>query len=290
MNKVKEFSERFHREAKWGDRIGYRFIDNAHIRKLHHMMNRRKHYLFRYIGDLPRNARVLDWGCGCSGLSFALKREFGFESFGVDISRAAIRRNKEFAETSGIDVSFTEVDGARLPFEDGYFDGIISTDVFGHLDDPGGSLAELNRVLRDGGVLALHTETKFEKNYFYRRIEHLLGYDPWADSIGHINLQAEDELIRNFRDAGFRVLSFEHPAQTFGFLLSGDILWGLNELSAADLPVDIRLLKAWHGIRSRITGLRATLDLFYFLTEQAELLLHLNPKYGGTIYFKLVKD
>jgi SAM-dependent methyltransferase len=50
------------------------------------------------------------------------------------------------------------LDVRALPFAGGAFDGVLSTSTLDHFDDPGDltrSLAELRRVLRDGGVLVL---------------------------------------------------------------------------------------------------------------------------------------
>jgi ubiquinone/menaquinone biosynthesis C-methylase UbiE len=43
--------------------------------------------------------------------------------------------------------------GERLPFEDGSFDAILSLDVFEHVQDVSGVMAECRRVLAPGGML-----------------------------------------------------------------------------------------------------------------------------------------
>jgi len=44
-------------------------------------------------------------------------------------------------------------DLARLPFPDGFFDGVLATDIIETLPDPGPALREIYRVLRFGGRL-----------------------------------------------------------------------------------------------------------------------------------------
>jgi len=46
-------------------------------------------------------------------------------------------------------------DATRLPFADGSFDRIIASEVLEHLPDDGAAIAELVRVLRPGGSLAV---------------------------------------------------------------------------------------------------------------------------------------
>ena len=46
-------------------------------------------------------------------------------------------------------------DGARLPVDDQFFDGVVSFEVLEHVDDERASLAEIFRVTRPGGWLAI---------------------------------------------------------------------------------------------------------------------------------------
>jgi SAM-dependent methyltransferase len=48
-----------------------------------------------------------------------------------------------------------QADAQMLPFEDGSFDAVLLTEVLEHLPDDRAALAELRRVLRPGGVLAV---------------------------------------------------------------------------------------------------------------------------------------
>lgn len=51
--------------------------------------------------------------------------------------------------------------GGPLPFEDEFFDMIVSDVTFEHIADPGASAQELLRVLRPGGVICARTPNKF---------------------------------------------------------------------------------------------------------------------------------
>jgi SAM-dependent methyltransferase len=50
--------------------------------------------------------------------------------------------------------------GQRLPFEDGFFDVIVSDMTFEHIEEPGPVAAELLRVLRPGGVICARTPNR----------------------------------------------------------------------------------------------------------------------------------
>ena len=73
--------------------------------------------------------------------------------------------NKEVTDYIGLDIesglSYGNVkadffwDGIKMPFEDGSFDVVISTEVLEHVPDPAHYLAEVKRVLKPGGVFSL---------------------------------------------------------------------------------------------------------------------------------------
>jgi len=106
-------------------------------------------------------ARILEIGCGTGFLTFSLAGVGAREAVGVDLELegyvAASDRASMFARlrASGR-ARLQEADAARLPFEDGSFDAVVSRSALEHMRDLGAVLAETRRVLRPGGV-SLHT-------------------------------------------------------------------------------------------------------------------------------------
>ena len=93
----------------------------------------------RYLDTLPRDARVLDAGCGEGVLVDEYAERIGI--IGVDANYAS-DRVREGSVTS-------------LPFPDGAFDCALCLDVLEHLtfEEQPRALAELHRVVRPGGEL-----------------------------------------------------------------------------------------------------------------------------------------
>jgi demethylmenaquinone methyltransferase/2-methoxy-6-polyprenyl-1,4-benzoquinol methylase len=94
--------------------------------------------------------RVLDACCGTGDLAIAAQ-EAGGTVTGVDFSERMLER----ARGKSGDVEWVQGDALALPFADGSFDS--ATVGFGvrNLDDLEGGLAELRRVLRPRGRLAI---------------------------------------------------------------------------------------------------------------------------------------
>jgi len=94
--------------------------------------------------------RVLDACCGTGDLALAAEREGGVVT-GVDFSPRMLERARRKSET----VTWVEGDLLALPFGDASFDA--ATVGFGvrNVSDLDAALAELRRVLRPGGRLAI---------------------------------------------------------------------------------------------------------------------------------------
>jgi demethylmenaquinone methyltransferase / 2-methoxy-6-polyprenyl-1,4-benzoquinol methylase len=94
--------------------------------------------------------RVLDLGCGEGDLGLLTA---GVASVtGVDVSTAMLRSAQQRAEGR---LKLVRASAGRLPFTSATFDVAMSAFVLRNLDDLPAALAELGRVLRPGGRLAL---------------------------------------------------------------------------------------------------------------------------------------
>src|SRR3989449_3963549 len=99
-----------------------------------------------FAGDLKREGakRVLDLGCGAGRHSMVLANA-GFQVVALDISETALKTLEARLKTGSIDnVTLVRHDMADLPFTDGYFDGVICTNVLHH-----GKIFEIKQVVRE---------------------------------------------------------------------------------------------------------------------------------------------
>jgi len=107
----------------------------------------------RFMADrLPRDGgHVLDVATGTGLVAEALLAR-GFRVTGLDQSPGMLAAAR--ARFAGR-VELVEASADALPFPDASFDHLTFTYLLRYVDDPGGTLAELARVVRPGGTVAM---------------------------------------------------------------------------------------------------------------------------------------
>lgn len=107
--------------------------------------------------------RILDLGCGDGALTYGLSRR-GAECYGVDLSEEAIWFAQHKHRSFGSKASFFVESCLKTHFEDVFFDGIVSSDVIEHLEEPEKMLVEMWRVLKPQGIAVISTPVRFTEN------------------------------------------------------------------------------------------------------------------------------
>src|SRR5918994_1233263 len=99
-------------------------------------------------------ARSLEIGAGTGYFSLNLLRAGVVESaVCTDVSPGMLAKLRANAERLGLDVETAACDAAALPFPDASFDLVLGHAVLHHLPELDRAFAELERVLRPGGVV-----------------------------------------------------------------------------------------------------------------------------------------
>lgn len=140
--------------------------------------------------------RLLDVGCSTGAfLSFA--KQQGYEAHGVELSEVT---GQYARDQIGLDVFIGTLEAAHYPAA--RFDIVTLWDVIEHVADPINFLAEIKRILRPNGILAIQSPN-IESTMVY------LLQDRWnwwtiPDHIFHFS---PDALLQLLKICGFRVVS-----------------------------------------------------------------------------------
>jgi ubiquinone/menaquinone biosynthesis C-methylase UbiE len=142
--------------------------------------------------------RVLDFGCGDGALTGVLADAAGADSVvGVDVAEAALARAR--ARHPGLTFALAPIDGA-LPFDDGSFDVVWSSEVIEHVADTARWLSEVRRVLVPRGRLLLTTPS-------HGRLRLAIGgIERYSEPLGdHLHLYSARSLRELLTEFGFAV-------------------------------------------------------------------------------------
>jgi ubiquinone/menaquinone biosynthesis C-methylase UbiE len=173
--------------------------------------------------------RVLDVACGTGGVALRAARA-GAEVTGIDLSADQLAKARQAADAEGLEIRFEEGDCQELPYGDGEFGAVAS--VFGAIFAPDHerTAAELARVCREGGRLALTAWRRDGWTDVHARAGRPVTYD------AHAPEWAKEEHVRALLDEAFEL---ELQASTWRIEAdSGEELW---ELVSSSMPP----LHAW---------------------------------------------
>ncbi len=108
-----------------------------------------------FVSRLVAGKDVLDAGCGAGYGARRLAGAGAASVLGIDVSAEAISYCREHYRREGL--TYEVADILDTAFPDRSFDVVVSFEVFEHIADAGRFLAEMKRVLKPGGILALST-------------------------------------------------------------------------------------------------------------------------------------
>lgn len=103
---------------------------------------------------LAPGSQVLDVACGTGNLAVIAARQ-GCQAQGIDIAANLIEQARVRAAEAGLDIDFREGDAEAMPYADSAFDLTVSMFGIMFAPQPAVTTAELWRVTKPGGQIAL---------------------------------------------------------------------------------------------------------------------------------------
>ena len=175
----------------------------------------RRRFVRRLEKKLPEKAAVLDLACGTGDLTKALS-DRGYHVTGLDISSEMMAIGREKCRYLSPKPNFVLGSAEQIPFPDDTFDAVTIAFGLRNFDHRARCLAEIRRVLKPGGQLAV-LEFAVPRNrhwnkiylFYFKNILPLIGrlvgsadaYGYLVDSV--LAFPRYEALCDEFRRAGF---------------------------------------------------------------------------------------
>jgi SAM-dependent methyltransferase len=165
-----------------------------------------EHPRFRFLKNSPTGERFFDVGAGSGGLAtwknWQVPLRPDIEMHGCDLFPAVHQPHYAAFHTF-------DFDGARFPYEDGYFGAALSSHVIEHLCEQTHFSREILRVLRPGGRVYIETPTDTScelppRDFFLREGLPTTTINFFDDST-HTRALSPCELVTLFKSVGFDV-------------------------------------------------------------------------------------
>jgi SAM-dependent methyltransferase len=184
---------------------------------------------------------LLDVASGAGTSAILAARQLGCRATGVEYSAAAVAEARDAARAASLGdrAAFVEGDAESLPFADQAFDAVLCECSLCTFGDKERAVAEIHRVLRPGGRLAIADVVAVRS----RLPAALRGALAQVACVG--DALSEGELLALVEGAGFESLAVEDRAADAGALaervedrLRGARLLGWGQAGAAPVSVE----------------------------------------------------
>ncbi len=172
-------------------RKGYDKLAKEYHADRHIFDNRRE--LEEFVSLLPRNAKVLDIGCGAAVPFIKFLSEYGFDVTGIDFSQSMLR----LARRNVPEANLVKQDVTRLGLRANSFHGLTSSYCIIHIprEKHSSLFQSFHRILRPEGIILIS-----------------LGYSEWegTDEYYGVNMfwshYSPEKSLEIIKNAGFQIV------------------------------------------------------------------------------------
>lgn len=194
------------------------------------------------IAGIAQGQRVLDVGCGTGVAARAAADRVGPTGsvVGLDLNPAML----EVAAATRSDIQWQQGDAGNLPFGDSEFDAVLCQSALFFFPDVNAAVAEMTRVVRPGGAVAVQTYASLEDQPGFLELDAVVRRIAAADAVQLLDTYWSQGdlavLCKTLSEAGLDVVE---SRTTLGTAMYGSVE-NLIEIEVRGTPLADRLSDA----------------------------------------------
>jgi len=133
--------------------------------------------------------KILDLGCGVVSVGSLLIKDFPESKIiGIDPLMDEYKRLYDLDKNISWEKGYAE----SIPYNDNFFDAVISSNALDHVEDLKSSLVEIHRIIKNNGMFILNV--------------HVFGENTTFRNVGHPHNPTPDKLQKLLIDLNFKIL------------------------------------------------------------------------------------
>jgi ubiquinone/menaquinone biosynthesis C-methylase UbiE len=183
--------------------------------------------------------RVLDLACGTGIVARQVASRIGPNGsiVGLDLNPNMLTVARAAAQREGLTIEWHEGRAEKLPFPDGSFDLVLCQFALMFFTDRQAALAEMHRVMANGGHVWLSVWQGLDQHPFYQKLHEVIQQRLGMSCLQDIFALGETAALRTLlTDAGFQQIEIEPVSMTARFPDPEGFLAGEIALDTAAIP------------------------------------------------------
>lgn len=189
--------------------------------------------------NLQPSDRVLDVACGTGVVARLVATDVKFKGklVGLDVNPHMLAVARKMAEQEGPAIEWHEGRVESMPFQDASFDLVFCQQALQFFADRQAALAEIYRVLTNGGRFVLSVWQGLDRHPFYQTLHDVIQKRLGMSGVETIFEFGEADKLRGLlTDAGFRHIEIEPVSMTARFPDPAGFLAGEIDVDTAAIP------------------------------------------------------
>lgn len=155
--------------------------------------------VYWFFSKYARNkGRILEIGCG-NGRNLIPFVEIGCEAYGIDFSSKMLNEARKFCPKA----KYKKADIRKIPFNEDYFDYVLSVASLHHVKDGRKALNEMYRIMKKEGLGLITVWNKWQFKFLFKNKE---SFIKWGKFKRYYYLYNYFELKNLIKKAGFKII------------------------------------------------------------------------------------